>query len=149
MRLLQLFAAVFSVSLRRELAFRANLLFQALTTGVGSAAALAALGLVYTRTDTLGGWSLGEAIVLLGTYQIVSGVLATFVEPNVQWFAEQVTSGKFDELLLKPVPSVFLASLGACAPWGCRRWRWGRRSWPSGCASWGPFSRRGARPAGC
>jgi ABC-2 type transport system permease protein len=117
-RLLQLFAAVFSISLRRELAFRANLLFQALTTGAGSAAALAALGLVYTRTDTLGGWSPGEAIVLLGTYQIVSGVLATFVEPNLQWFAEQVTSGKFDDLLLKPAPSVFLASLGTCAPLG-------------------------------
>lgn len=118
MRLLTLFAAVFSISLRRELAFRANLLFQALTTGAGSAAALAALGIVYARTDTLGGWSLGEAIVLLGTYQIVSGVLATFIEPNVQWFAGQVTSGKLDDVLLKPVPSVFLASLGTCAPLG-------------------------------
>ncbi len=118
MRLLKLFAAVFSISLRRELAFRANLIFGALTAGMGGAASLAALGIVYTRTETLGGWRPGEAIVLLGTYQIVSGALATFVEPNLQWFAEQVTSGKLDDILLKPVPSVFLASLGACAPLG-------------------------------
>lgn len=116
MRLLTLFAAIISLSLRRELAFRANLLVQVLAAGAGSAAALAALGLVYARTATLGGWDRGEAIALLGTYQIVSGVLATFIEPNVQWFAEQVTSGKLDDILLKPVPSVFLASLGSCAP---------------------------------
>lgn len=118
MRLLRLFAASFSLSLRRELAFRADLLFQTLTAGVGVAAALAALGLVYARADNLGGWARWEAVALLGTYQIVSGLLATFIEPNLRWFAEGVTSGKLDDILLKPLPSIFLASLGSCAPLG-------------------------------
>ncbi len=118
MRLLRLFGATFSISLRRQLAFRADLAFQALTTVIGVASGLAALGIVYTQTRSLGGWGLGEAVVLLGTYQIVSGVLATFIEPNVVWFAGQVTSGKLDDVLLKPVPSIFLASLGSCAPLG-------------------------------
>jgi ABC-2 type transport system permease protein len=87
-----------------------------LMTATGIAAGLAALGIVYTQTRTLGGWSLGEAIVLLGTYEIVSGLLATFIEPNVAWFGEQVKSGKLDDVLLKPVSSVFLVSLGSCAP---------------------------------
>src|SRR5689334_2783810 len=110
MRLLRLFAAIVSLSLRRELAFRANLLFQLLLTATTIASGLAALAIVFTQTRTLGGWTVGEAIVLLGTYQIVSGVLATFIEPNVVWFAEQVKSGKLDELLLKPAPSIFLVS---------------------------------------
>jgi ABC-2 type transport system permease protein len=118
MRLLRLFAASFSLSLRRELAFRANLLFQLLLTAMSIASGLTALAIVYTQTRTLGGWTVGEAIVLLGTYQIVSGVLATFIEPNIVWFAEQVRSGKLDELLLKPAPSIFLVSLGSCAPLG-------------------------------
>jgi ABC-2 type transport system permease protein len=116
MKLLRLFGAIFSVSLRRQLAFRANLIFQLLMTATGIASGLAALGIVYTQTNTLGGWGIGEAIVLLGVYQIVSGLLATFVEPNVAWFAGQVKGGKLDDILLKPVSSVFLVSLGSCAP---------------------------------
>lgn len=116
MKLLKLFGAIFSISLRRELAFRVDLLFQVLMTATGIASGLAALGIVYTQTDMLAGWRLGEAIVLLGTYQIVSGVLSTFIEPNVTWFSDQVKSGKLDEVLLKPVSSIFLVSLGRCAP---------------------------------
>src|SRR5207237_2082764 len=95
--------------------------FRMLMTATERAAGLAALGIVYTQTRALGGWSLGDAIVLLGTYQIVSGLLATFVEPNVEWFGEQVKSGKLDDVLLKPVSSVFLVSLGSCAPLGLSR----------------------------
>lgn len=116
MRLLKLFGAIFSISLRRELAFRANLIFQLLMTATGIASGLAALGIVYSQTRTLGGWPFGETIVLLGTYQIMSGILSTFIEPNVTWFADQVRSGKLDEVLLQPVSSVFLVSLGSCAP---------------------------------
>ncbi len=85
-------------------------------TATGIGAGLAALGIVYSQTHTLGGWSLGEVIVLLGTYQIVSGLLATFIEPNVSWFAGQVKSGQLDDILLKPISSLFLVSLGSCAP---------------------------------
>lgn len=116
MRWLRLLAAVVSLSLRRELAFRANLIFQVLLAAVVVASGLAALALVYTRTETLGGWNRGEAIVLFGTFQLMAGLLATFIEPNLMWFGNQVRSGKLDDALLKPVPSVVLVSLGSCAP---------------------------------
>jgi ABC-2 type transport system permease protein len=118
MRLLRLFGASVSLSLRRVMTFRANVFFQLCTTATGLAAELVALAIVYTHTATLGGWTLGEIIVLLGTYQILSGVRATFIEPNVQWFAGQVRNGQLDDVLLKPVPSLFLVSLGSCAPLG-------------------------------
>lgn len=115
-RMGRVIAGIFLVSLWRELAHRANLFFQILTTAAGMAAGLAALGVLYSQTASLAGWSLAESIVLLGTYQLVSGVLATFIEPNLAWFSGQVKSGKLDEVLLKPVPSILLASLGTCAP---------------------------------
>lgn len=118
LKLPRLLLAMFSLSLRRELAFRADLLFRVSTAVVDAAAGLLALGLVYTRTQTLGGWTLGETIVLLGTYQIASGLLATFIEPNLAWFGGHVRSGKLDETLLRPVSSLFLASLGSCSPLG-------------------------------
>lgn len=116
LKLLRLFVAIFAISLQRELAFRANLLFQLLMAIMSIISGMAALGIVYTRVDTLGGWSWAEAVVLLGTYQIVSGLYTTFIEPNVAWFGGQVRSGTLDSILLKPVSSVFLVSLGSCAP---------------------------------
>jgi ABC-2 type transport system permease protein len=104
------------MSVRRSVTFRADLLFEFVVAVVAGAASLAALGVVYTRTDDLGGWSAGEAIVLLGTFQIVSGLRAAFIEPNLQWFGEQVKNGEFDALLVQPAPAILLASLGTYAP---------------------------------
>ena len=82
MKLLRLFGASFSLSLRQQLAFRVDLLFSLFVTATGIASGIAALGIVYARTETLGGWARGEAIVLLGTFQLLSIALNTFVAPN-------------------------------------------------------------------
>jgi ABC-2 type transport system permease protein len=115
-RLPRIFGMMLIISIQRELAFRTSLLFQLATTTLTTLAALATIGIVYTRTDSLSGWNRGDSIVLLGTYLIVSGMLATFIEPNVLWFSEQVKSGKLDDILLRPVPGLFLATLGNHAP---------------------------------
>jgi len=116
MHCLRLFGASISLSLRRSLAFRVNLVFEFFVSVIGVGAGVLALGLVFEQTSTLGGWTRGESIVLLGTYQVVTGLLWTFIEPNVAWFQNQVTAGKLDDILLQPVPSLFMATLGTCAP---------------------------------
>jgi ABC-2 type transport system permease protein len=115
-KIIRLLGALFSMSVRRSVTFRADLLFEFVVTVVAAAASLAALTVVYTRTDSLGGWSAGEAIALLGTFQVISGLRAAFVEPNIQWFGEQIKNGEFDALLVQPAPTILLASLGTCAP---------------------------------
>lgn len=118
MRYPRLFWGVFLISLQRELAHRANLIFEALRTSVELAAGLVALGVVFARTETLAGWQPAEAVVLLGIYSIMSGVLQTFIEPNLSFFAAEVVfPGKLDDVLLRPVHSALLASLGSCQPW--------------------------------
>lgn len=116
MRYMKLLGASFSLALRREMAFRANLVFQLLMTIMGIVSGLAVLGVVYTQTSTLAGWSEGDALLLLGTFQVVSGIFAMWIEPNLSWFASQVKDGKLDTILVQPLPSIFLASLGKCAP---------------------------------
>lgn len=118
MKLAKLFVTIFVLSIKREIAFRANLAISSVQALVTTGAGLATIGVVYHQTDELVGWSLGEALVLLGTFQIVTGLLMTFIEPNVQWFAQSVATGQLDEKLLKPVSSLFLASLGTHAPFG-------------------------------
>lgn len=118
MRLIRLFGAIFVISVKREIAFRANFVISGVQTVIMTAAGLVTIGVVFQQTTQLGGWSLGEALVLLGTFQIMSGVLMTFIEPNVRWFAEGVQRGRLDDTLLKPVSSLFLATLGSHAPFG-------------------------------
>lgn len=118
MRTTRLFGTIFSMSLRRGLAYRANLISEFLVTLTAVAASLAVLEIIYSNTGTLGGWSQAETTALLGTFQMATGLLWTFIEPNIAWFRNQVTDGLLDDTLLKPVPSIFLASLGTCAPLG-------------------------------
>jgi ABC-2 type transport system permease protein len=112
----RLFTAMASASLRRSLANRADLAFELAMAVVGGASSLAALGAVYTRTGSLAGWDPASAVVLLGTFAIVSGLRATFVEPNVQWFHQRISGGRFDYILTQPASSLVLATLGGCAP---------------------------------
>lgn len=60
MKLVRLLLMAFSLSLRRQLAYRANLVFELLAAIVGVVAGLAALGIVYTQTQSLGGWTEGR-----------------------------------------------------------------------------------------
>ncbi len=117
LRLPKLLVCIFVIALQRELSHRANLIVQALLTTIGIAAGVTTLLIVYRHVETLAGWRLHETLVLLGAYHVVSGLFQTFVEPNLVWFAEKVRRGELDDLLLQPVPSLFMASLGTSQPW--------------------------------
>jgi ABC-2 type transport system permease protein len=117
MRLFRLLAAIVAISTVRELAHRANLLFQVVRTAMSLAAGVVAIGVVFLKVRTLAGWRFEEAIAVLGAFQVVNGLTGALVEPNLAWFSGRVTGGQLDDLLLHPAPSLFLASLGTCNPW--------------------------------
>jgi ABC-2 type transport system permease protein len=116
MRILKLFGLAFSMSLRATFAYRTNLFFDVLLAVLTLAGAVGAVQLVFTQTDALAGWSKAETLILVGTFQLMGGVRAAFVEPNLSWFVERIRDGKMDLYLLQPAPSLFLASLGTYAP---------------------------------
>ncbi|MGW7683769.1 ABC transporter permease [Kribbella sp. NPDC054772] len=116
MKPLRLLAAGFSLSLRRSMAFRINLVFDILLAFIGLGTAIAAVLIVFTRADTLVGWSKAEFLVLIGTYQCITGLRGTFIDPNLSWFPETVRDGKLDAYLLQPASSLFLASLSLSSP---------------------------------
>ncbi|TDD28263.1 hypothetical protein E1218_07660 [Kribbella turkmenica] len=117
MKLLNLLGASFSMSLRRSMAFRINLVFDVLLAFVGLGTAVAPVLIVFTQADTLAGWSKAETLVLIGTYQLITGLRGTFVDPNLSWFPDNgIRNGKLDSYLLQPAPSLFLASLSLSSP---------------------------------
>lgn len=116
MRYLRLYALIVSLSIRRTLAFRANLAAETLVSVINVVASLVIVRSVFWVAGSLDGWTSGEAIVLLGLYLTGSGLLGACVEPNLRWFRDQILQGQLDEILLRPASSAFLASLGTCAP---------------------------------
>ena len=105
------------MSLRRTLTYRTNLLFDVALAVAGLLSSLATVLLVFTRTDHLAGWTRPETFVLVGTYQLLTGVKAAFLDPNLAWFPTRgIREGTLDTYLLQPAPSLFLASLATAAP---------------------------------
>lgn len=117
MRIMRLLSLLFVVSLQRELAHRANLAFAGALALVNAVAGAAALAIVFGHVSTLAGWHIGDALTVLGAYQIVGGVLQAFIEPNLAWFGGKVRRGELDDVLLQPAPSLLTLSLGSCEPW--------------------------------
>lgn len=116
MRLIRIYAVLLAMSMRRQVTFRSDLIFELIATVLTVAISLFAVLILFTHTDSLGGYTVSEVIMLVGTFHIVTGFRRTFVEPNLRFNAEQVRDGSFDGLLLQPAPTVFLASLGTVAP---------------------------------
>lgn len=117
MKLLRLFGAGFVRSAQASLTFRINLIFDLGLSVIGLAASLATVLIVYDRTDSLAGWSEGEAYVLIGTFQLITSLKHAFIDPNLSWFPENgIRKGRLDTFLLQPAPTLFLASLARSAP---------------------------------
>lgn len=106
MKLLRLFAAGLSRSAQATLTFRVNLLFDIVLSIIGLFATLATVFIVYSRTDSLAGWTEAETYVLFGTFQLLSSLKNAFIDPNLSWFPENgIRKGNLDTVLLQPAPT--------------------------------------------
>jgi len=116
MRIVRLLGTAFSLSLRRALAHRINLFFDTLLALVELAASIATIGIIFTRTGLLAGWSAGQMRTLLGTYALITGLRATFLDPNLGDLSQQIRDGRLDMYLLRPATTVLLATTARHAP---------------------------------
>jgi ABC-2 type transport system permease protein len=116
MRTARLVGTAFSLSLRRALAYRTNLMFDALLALVELTASIATIGIVFTRTGLLAGWSAGQMLALTGTYALITGLRATFLDPSLADFSQQIRDGRLDTYLLRPAAGVLLATCTRHAP---------------------------------
>lgn len=116
MKALRLFKMAFSLSLRRTLAHRVDLGFDVALAFVNLATSLSIVAIVFSRTQLLAGWSAGELLVLTGTFSMVTGIRATFLDPSINDFAQQIREGRLDTHLLRPGNSILLATTNRHAP---------------------------------
>ncbi|HEY9333636.1 MAG TPA: ABC-2 family transporter protein [Kribbella sp.] len=110
-RHLRLWRRFFAQAVVRETHFRAHFLTTLLVGLVQLGLGIVPTLLLFGFTSEVHGWSRAEVIALVGVFQIVTGLLATFVAPNLNRMTTYLTEGELDGVLLRPVSSQFYLTL--------------------------------------
>ena len=117
MTFLRLLGVFVKIGALHELEYRVNFYIQMLRSGIALASGLTGLSIVYSHTDTLGGWHHAELLVLLGVYFLGSGIIGLVIQPSMQRFMEDVRQGTLDFTLTKPEDAQILVSVRQVAVW--------------------------------
>lgn len=105
MRTLAIYGAYFAQFLKARMAYRADFFAEVFATGLGSAASLAFVFVLFVPIDAIAGWSRDEILFVYGMSMIPYGLFAT-VSWNLFDFGDRfVIEGHFDRVLLRPVNS--------------------------------------------
>ena len=69
------------------------------------------------RRDGVAGWSFEEALVVIGWFSVMKGILEGAVNPSLASVVEHIRKGTLDFVLLKPADAQFLVSTARFMPW--------------------------------
>ena len=117
MRPLALLALFFRIGALNELQYRANLAVQLFQSAISLVTGLAVLGLVFSQTPELNGWSQPELLAVFGVHILMGGVIGTVIQPNMTRLMNDVREGKLDFILTKPEDAQVLVSVREVRIW--------------------------------
>src|SRR5512143_770380 len=117
MRSLRLLAVQFRASLQTSMQYRLDFLVQGAMSFFWMAWAVVPLLVVFGERRTVAGWTLDEALVVMGWFLAMKGVLEGAVNPSLASVVEHIRKGTLDLVLLKPADAQFLVSTAKFAPW--------------------------------
>jgi len=112
-RYLRLLSIYYRSGLLAEMEYRANFLTNLCMSVVWALWILGSVTIFYYHRTTLGGWTYDQALLVVGLWEIFSGVQGAILTPNVTRMVEHIQEGTFDFVLLKPANSQFLATVTA------------------------------------
>ena len=117
MSYLRLISTFIKVNLQMSLAYRSEAVVEILLDFIWLAWELVSLQIIFSNTESLGGWGRGEVIALLGVLLMVNTFMAMLIWPNTEKFNASVRDGSFDYMLLQPVNSMFLVTFSRITVW--------------------------------
>ena len=117
MRYLRLLWTFFRVGAMGELAYRVNFLVQLVESVLELGTAIAGLAVIFSYTQTLGGWTPDEVLALVGVFFMVGGAIRMVIQPSMQKLVESVRDGSLDFTLAKPEDAQLLSSVQSVDIW--------------------------------
>ncbi|HJS17496.1 MAG TPA: ABC-2 family transporter protein [Anaerolineales bacterium] len=120
MNSLNLLSAFLKVNIQMSLAYRADTVVNILLNLMWLGWELLSLSIIFSNTETIGGWTFGELIALLGVFRLVHTLMIALIWPNTEKFNQSIRDGSMDYTLLQPVNSMFLVTFSRITVW--RAW---------------------------
>jgi ABC-2 type transport system permease protein len=117
LRPLRLFWIYFRIGALNELQYRANLAVQVFQSLIALGTGLAVLGLVYSQTTTLGGWTHAELLAVMGVHILMGGPIGVLIQPNMERLIDDIRQGTLDFVLTKPEDAQTLISIREVRIW--------------------------------
>jgi ABC-2 type transport system permease protein len=109
-RYASLWTAFMRISLVQEMMFKVNFLLWIVVEALWFSLQLAFMAVLYEHTESIGGWTKWEVILLSGCSQFIMQLVSIFFMTNLTNLSELIRTGKLDFFLLLPVSARFLVS---------------------------------------
>ncbi len=97
--------------------YRADFFIDGFIEVLWTSTALTPLLVVFSGRTSVAGWSFGEALVVVGFFTLLQGVLEGAIKPSLVAVVEHIRQGTLDFVLLKPADAQFLVSTARFLPW--------------------------------
>jgi ABC-2 type transport system permease protein len=117
MRYLRLLAVQFRASAQAAMQYRVEFLVQGAMSLFWMAWAVVPLLVVYDHRASVAGWGFHQALVVVGWFLLMKGILEGAVNPSLASVVEHIRKGTLDFVLLKPADAQFLVSTAKFQPW--------------------------------
>ena len=116
-RHLRLLAVQLRASTALALQYRLEFLGQGALALLWSTWSLVPLLVVFGQREGVAGWTFEEALVVIGWFAVMKGLLEGAVNPSLASVVEHIRKGTLDFVLLKPADAQFLVSTARFMPW--------------------------------
>lgn len=117
MHTLKLLSAFLKVNIQMALAYRADTVVNILLNLMWLGWELLTLNIIFSNTETIGGWGFGELIALLGVFRLVNTMMIALIWPNTEKFNQSIRDGSMDYTILQPVNTMFLVTFSRITVW--------------------------------
>ena len=117
MHYFKLISTFIKINVQMAVAYRADTIVNILLNLMWLGWELLSLTIIFSNTDTLGGWGLGELIALLGVFRLVNTMMVALIWPNTERFNQSIRDGSMDYTILQPVNSMFLITFSRINIW--------------------------------
>jgi ABC-2 type transport system permease protein len=117
MRYLRLLAFQIRVSLALGLQYRWNFVVDGFVSALWTGLGVVPLYVALHDRPPVAGWTFERALVVVGYFTLLRGVLDGAVNPSLLAVVDQIRQGTLDFVLLKPADAQFLVSTTRFEPW--------------------------------
>ena len=107
----------FRVNLVGEAAYRINFFVNLFQSILGLGTALLGMAIIFSFTNSLGGWSPAEILALVGVYIMIGGIIRFTIQPGMEHLIESVRDGTFDFTLTKPEDAQLITGISRFGIW--------------------------------